>query len=217
MGGRARAFNYTEGEFSFLLPLIVRQVPGSNGVFDATSPYGYPGPVSNAPLEEQGFWRRACASVAASLREQSLLTCFVRFNPLLEVPLEVLREFGRVDRHGSTVAIDLTLSDDEVFAGYRNNHRRQIRRARERGLSVVMDDWRALRGFEHLYNETMRRVGAHPSYFFDSRYFERLCNALGDHIHLASVILDREMQGGGLFFESDGIVQFHLGATRDDA
>jgi len=217
MGGRARACLYTEGDLSFLLPLVVRQVPGGQGVIDAISPYGYPGPVSNASLEETDFWHRACASVIASLRDQSLLTCFVRLNPLFETPLKVLRDFGEVQAHGYTVAIDLTVSDAEVWAGYRTNHRRQIRRAREGGLSLVMDDWGTLPEFERIYHETMRRVGADPSYFFDSHYFRRLHAALGDHIHLASVIRHGEMQGGGLFFERDGIVQFHLGATRDDA
>lgn len=217
MKGRPRAFIYSEGAFSLLVPLVVREVPGGGGFHDATSPYGYPGPVSNAAIEEQAFWQRACAALVATLRTHSLVSCFIRMNPLFETPLNVLGSFGWVEQHSQTVAIDLMKSDDEVWAGYRLNHRRQIRRARDRGLAFVMDDWSLLPVFEKLYHETMRRVGAHPSYFFDSRYFMRLLDALGEHVHLASVALDGVILGGGLFFERDGVVQFHLGATRDDA
>src|SRR3712207_8266108 len=34
-------------------------------------------------------------------------------------------------------------------------------------------------------------------------------------VHIAVVDDDGTLAGGGIFFEQDGIVQYHLGATRD--
>ena len=42
--GQARALYVEDGARSMLLPLIVRDIPGSDSR-DATSPYGYPGPI----------------------------------------------------------------------------------------------------------------------------------------------------------------------------
>src|SRR4051794_26649899 len=57
--GRPVAFWYTDGDRALLLPLILRAIPDSD-LTDAVSPYGYPGPVSDAPVTETAFWERAC-------------------------------------------------------------------------------------------------------------------------------------------------------------
>jgi len=44
--GRPRAPYVTDVRRTMLLPLVIRGIPG--GGFDATSPYGYPGPVGTA-------------------------------------------------------------------------------------------------------------------------------------------------------------------------
>jgi hypothetical protein len=49
-GGAPAAVRYDELGRVLLLPLGVRPIPDS-GMRDAASPYGYPGPVSNAGLD----------------------------------------------------------------------------------------------------------------------------------------------------------------------
>jgi hypothetical protein len=207
------AFVHRGDRHTFLLPLLLRPVPGSAAV-DAVSPYGYPGPVSDAPLDDDTSWRSAVQSLHDCLRSRAVVACFVRLHPLLPGRLDALARTGTVVQHGHTVSVDLTVPGDVLWARTRSNHRRNIEQARRSGLRVVIDDWSRLPEFVDAYHETMRRVGATESYFFPPAYFESLRTQVPDPVHLAVVDDGGTLAGGGIFFEQDGIVQYHLGATR---
>lgn len=214
--GRPGAYIYEEAGDLLLVPLVLRRIPDSLRI-DATSPYGYPGPI--ATTTDPRFWLRAVDSMMVALRAAGVVSCFVRLHPLLPAQLDALAGPGEVVRHGSTVSIDLRPPIEEVLAGFRANHRRQIARAARRGYQVTVDDWQHLDSFVDIYYETMRRVGAAPAYFLTREQFARLRTSLGDRIHLLLVRESPAAQilAGGLFFESCGIVQYHLGATRSIA
>jgi len=212
-GRRTTAFAYREGRHVFVLPLMLRVVDGTE-YLDATSAYGYPGPVSNCT--DNGFWLRATEALVELLHRERVVTCFVRLHPLLPVDLAALARLGPTPLHGLTVSIDLTLPDDEAWRLIRANHRRAIIRARARGYRLVVDPWDHLDDFIGMYHETMRRVGASSGYFFESSYFHALPEAVGEHVHLMLVEADGTFISGGIFFEYGGIVQYHLGATRSD-
>ena len=207
------AFLHTGERHTFLLPLLLRPVPGSTGL-EALSPYGYPGPVSDTPLDDEASWRLAVQSLHDCLRAAGVVTCFVRLHPLLPGRLDALARAGTVVQHGHTVSIDLTVPGDVLWARTRSNHRRNIEQARRSGLQVVVDDWSRLPEFIEAYHETMRRVEATESYFFPAAYFESLRKHVPGSAHLAVVDDGGTLAGGGIFFEQDGIVQYHLGATR---
>jgi Acetyltransferase (GNAT) domain len=207
------AFLHTGARHTFLLPLLLRPVPGATGL-EALSPYGYPGPVSDAPLDDDASWREAVQSLHDCLRSRGVVTCFVRLHPLLPGRLDALARAGTVVQHGHTVSIDLTVPGEVLWARTRSNHRRNIEQARRSGLRVVIDDWSRLPEFVEAYHETMRRVGATESYFFPPAYFESLRKHVAGSVHLAVVDDGGTLAGGGIFFEQDVIVQYHLGATR---
>jgi hypothetical protein len=207
------AFLHTGERHRFLLPLLLRPVPGSTGV-EALSPYGYPGPVSDSPLDDETFWREAVQSLRDCLSAARVVTCFVRLHPLLPGRLDALARAGTVVQHGHTVSIDLTVPGDVLWARTRSNHRRNIEQARRSGLQVVVDDWSRLPEFVEAYHETMRRVRATEQYFFPPAYFESLRKHVPGSVHLAVVDDSGTLAGGGIFLEQDGIVQYHLGATR---
>src|SRR5450759_2880152 len=74
--GEALALHVTDAGNSLLLPLIIRGIPGANG-FDVTSPYGYPGPLTNG-LGDPTFIRRAMVAGMPVLREAGVVSAFVR-------------------------------------------------------------------------------------------------------------------------------------------
>lgn len=214
--GHSVAFVYERGPHLLLLPLLLRDVPGTD-LLDATSAYGYPGPVSNAPPETaEDFWRDACQALTAVLARTGAVSCFVRVHPLLPFSPDSLRTVGNLVHHGPTVAIDLRQPAETIWAGFRSNHRRQIRSALRSGVETRFDDWSVLDEFVDCYHETMHRVEAGPEYFFPTDYFGALHNELGPRAHLVTAHLQGTAIGGGLFFEHAGIVQYHLGATRSD-
>ncbi|MBM2623298.1 GNAT family N-acetyltransferase [Actinoplanes sp. LDG1-06] len=210
-GGTPVAFRYDEADRVFLLPLLLRPVPDTD-LQDATSPYGYPGPVGS---EDAAFWSRAAGMMRELLCTEGVVTAFARLHPLLAGPHEALAPAGTLLNHGETVSIDLTLSLDELWSQTHRSHRNQINKATRAGVEIVFDDWTLYDTWIDTYHATMRRVGATDFYFFGTEHFHNLRDALADHVHLAVAALDGRVLGGNLFFEYDGMMHTHLQSTAD--
>lgn len=213
-GGTPVAFHYTDGDRIVLLPLVLRPIPDTDQL-DATSPYGYPGPVSNAPPDDEAFWSSACRALTEVLCARGVVTAFIRLHPLLTAPLPALSGVGTVVHHGQTVALDLTLTPEQMWSQTGRTHRNQINKSRRADVSIVVDDWDRLESWIGTYHANMRRVGATGFYFFEPGYFHGLRAALGPRLHLAVALADDEVLGGNLFFEHGGIMHTHLQSTRD--
>jgi GNAT acetyltransferase-like protein len=212
-GGTPTAFRYAEGDRHLLMPLIVRDIPGTD-LRDALSPYGYPGPVSDAGPADLPFWERACAAMIRTLLARGIVTAFVRLHPLLDTPVRTLGRFGTVIRHGETVSMDLRIGVDQMWQQTRSDHRNHINRARRAGTKVVFDDWNRLGDWVEVYHDNMRRVGATSYYFFTRDHLAALHDAVGDRMHLAVAIEGDEVVGGNTFFEYDGICTGYVSSTR---
>jgi hypothetical protein len=213
-GGRPAAFIYRDGSDFMLVPLIVRRVPDSP-CSDALSPYGYGGPT--ASTDDPDFWREALTAFQDALLEINVIACLLRLHPLMPAGVDPLRRVAAVVEHGQTVSVDLARDAEDVVAGIRTNHRRDIQRARSLGHQGIVDDWSLLPDFLEIYAETMDRVGATDQYRFEPSYVPSLRRALGDAVHLVAVVADGRTTAAGIFFESSGIVSYHLGATRTEA
>jgi len=91
-----------------------------------------------------------------------------------------------------------------------------VRKLRDSGFVGFHDcEKRYLPEFVTVYTETMRRAGAQSSYFFDEAYFNLLTRELADVSHLFVALKDGEVAAATLCTICDGIVQDHLGGTRD--
>lgn len=212
-GGSPAAYRFDDGGNTFLLPLILREIPDTTST-DAISPYGYPGPV--ATTADPGFWELAGRHMADVLGAQGVITAFVRLNPLLPAPRAALASVGTVVHHGETVSIDLTLDYEEMWKQTHRSCRNQIGKAKRAGVEIVFDDWSYFDHWIGTYHATMRRVGATEFYFFTADYFRRLRDALGERAHLAAAVAaDGELLGGNLFFEYGTIMHTHLQSTKD--
>ena len=209
--GVGRAVLVESGERCFLLPLIVREIPG--GGRDATSPYGYPGPIGEG-MEQEAFVKAAFHEARRILAAEGIVSLFVRFHPVLNpvVPEGV----GHVASHGDAVAIDLSQPAEALWQQTRRNHRQQITNSIRLGHTVGLEDTNeTFEAFKRLYRATMRRVDAPAYYSFDDAHFEELRSAMGERMRLAAVRIGGELAAAGLFIEEDGIVEFHLSATDD--
>jgi hypothetical protein len=184
---------------------------------DAISPYGYPGPllkVGSSQPDREGFLDEAISSMKREMAGQGVCSAFVRLHPLLTSFQESLARHGELVRHGETVVIDLSLSDEELWRQTRKGHKSEINKLKREGFSAEMDSpWTYLPTFVRLYNETMERVRAEDYYFFNEDYFLGLRDALADHMHLCVVKDGDDLAAGSLFVECCGIVQYHLSAS----
>jgi hypothetical protein len=219
--GTARLFVYSEGEHFIAIPLLLRPIGAApcharwgEELWDATSVYGYAGPIASHPEIPVSVVRNFQAALREGLLERNVVTAFSRMHPLLP-QRGFLANLGEYTPLGPTVSVDLTLQTDVQRSQYRKNHKRDINKLRRLGATCFHDkDWRYLDQFVGIYYENMRRVDASEGYFFDGAYFDRLAS-MESQVHLFVCMLEDTVICGGLFFSCDGIVQYHLGGTRD--
>jgi carbamoyl-phosphate synthase large subunit len=216
--GTAQLFAYRDGEYTIALPLLLRQVEACGGDkwSDATSVYGYAGPlVSHADIPTsvtRGFQE----ALKEALSERGVVAAFSRLHPLIS-QAGTLAGLGDYRPAGQTVSIDLTLPLDVQRAQYRSSTKTRINKLRRDGVVCLRDENRCHLGdFIGIYHQTMRRVNAHSSYFFDGDYFSRLASGLGPKLQLFVVTVGGRFAAGVLVTICNGIVQYHLGATGDD-
>lgn len=216
--GRAHLFVHREAGFVIGLPLLLRPVDpaDADGLQDATSVYGYAGPVASHPSVPAEVVRSFQAQLESELVGRRVVTVFSRLHPLI-AQREMLAGLGEICAGGVTVSVDLTLPPDEQWAGYSKKTRRIIRKAEEAGITCSRDQDGAYRAaWVDLYRDTMRRVGASDSYLYDADYFDMLAAELGPMLQLFVALDGRALAAAGLFTICDGIVQAHLGAMNRD-
>lgn len=215
--GSAHLFAYHDGAYTIALPLLLRPVEAAGGKAwcDATSVYGYAGPLASHAVMPASVVRNFQKALKETLAGLRVVAVFSRLHPLMP-QCGMLSGLGDCRREGETVSIDLTLPPEEQRAQYRSSLRTHINKLRRGGLVSRRDgEKRHLPEFTEIYHQTMRRVKARSSYFFEPEYFTRLAKGLGPALELFVVTLDGVVIAGGLFTICDGIVQYHLGGTRD--
>lgn len=223
-GGEATAFYAEHGAAKLLVPLLLRCLPPVlNAPKDwrgAINPYGYPSPLFVPDVESQQseaaqfeiLWRMFCAAAS----ERNVVSVFLRLHPLLPLPFGVLEKWGRLVQHGQTVYLDLKNSDN-VLDGLCRNHRRDIKKLKESGFRVEIDEWNHYPRFIEIYRSTMNRLDADQKYYFEGDYFSHLRTALGEKLHLATVIAPSgEIAAAEIFTTTCGILQNHLAGTADE-
>lgn len=212
---------YVESKGTALLaPLLIRKLPDAldapSGWRDASSPYGYPTPLLSDP-EGFGSAENLFATFRTAAAEANIVTAFLRLHPLLPLGFDDRTRIGDLVRHGDTVAVDLTASREEMWSQTRANHRSDINKLRRREFTVRIDDWSYFGEFQRIYRLTMQRVDADDYYRFADSYFAGLRNALGEGLHLITVLSpNQQVAAAGLFTGIHKIVEYHLGATNPD-
>jgi sugar transferase EpsL len=215
--GIARLFLYSENGYTIALPLLLRPVDAGEpeGWTDAISVYGYSGPVASHERLPESFLQSFQGTLRDELLRARVVSVFSRLHVLIPQQ-EMLAGLGECVENGQTVSIDLSLPEEEQRAHYKKDCHRRLRKLREAGFVCIHDrEKRYLQEFVEVYYETMRRAGAAASYFFDRMYFEMLTRELDDLSHLFVVLKDHHVAAAVICTSCNGIVQVHLGGTRD--
>jgi Acetyltransferase (GNAT) domain len=215
---QAEAIVIAQGENIFFVPYLLRSCQdllnssdSSENYFDVLSPYGYPGFLWHGEESSlANFLPLALQNLQDALKFRGVCSAFFRLHPILS---DCYPEPNVFIDNGETVSIDLTLTENELWAHTRKGHQSTINKCKRLGLeSKVVPFEDHIDVFLEIYNETMNRVVAKESYYFGRDYFLDLLK-LGDRIHLGIVELEGQAICASLFFECGGIVQAHLGGT----
>ena len=212
-GTVAVLLHVSTGAGEYALPLLLRSV-GDDGSLDATSAYGYGGPVATGDVD--------LAAVGAALDAwavaNGVVATFLRFHPLLgNVRLAPPR--AEVVELGSTVAWNVA-TGRELLPAMHTHHRRAARKADKAGVEVrITVGPTDLAAFRAMYDYTMRRQEASAFYFFADEYWDALIDDAGGELVLVEAVLadDDESVAALLCIAHGEWLHYHLGASADAA
>lgn len=163
--GSAHIFAYHDGSYTMAVPLLLRPVEPSGGEAwsDATSVYGYAGPLASHAGMPAAVVRSFQKRLKEALAARRVVSVFSGLHPLIP-QRGMLAGLGDCRPEGETVSIDLTLAPEEQWSQYRSALKTRIKKLRRGGLVCLRDrDKCHLPEVTDIYHQTMRRVKAHSS------------------------------------------------------
>lgn len=176
--------------------------------YDIQGAYGYNGLIASNDKAEfvVEFWRE----FDAWCQENDIMAEFMRFHPLLnnqKLALPKMKTF--FSRH--TVALDLSLSLDEIWTQqFSSKNRNMIRKAEKESVTIVeSDDYET---FRKLYDGTMTSLNAEGYYFFPQSYYDEYKASFKNNSILYFAILDGKVIAGSMFMFSHDYAHYHLSA-----
>lgn len=206
------------------LPFLKRpicEVEGLEGspYYDASSAYGYPGPISSINENDPSslaFSKLFQNDLSNFFNQDSIISFFCRFHPI-SPNTWLLNGLFDIESAGKTVAIDLNLSDQEQLQQLSNSLKRNIRKAKKSGIQIEQDsNLQSIEVFMKIYYETMDRVAASPLYFFPEEYFKHLRDTLNKSARLFISKLGNEIMSASLFLASNKHIHYHLSGTSTE-
>jgi serine/alanine adding enzyme len=225
--GYGRAVTVSEGgqwvlleafDGAWQVPLIVRTL--ADGTKDAITPHfsGVYASPCLSPLQIQHGW----SATVRALEDLGVISLVLRDSPLLPHPPHLRDQQSLVTGH-PTVVLE-PVDNDSAWSGMVKTNRTKIRKALKNGYTgdvraASSADLASGGDFRRLYEQTMRRVGADPVYFFSDQYYQRLREGLGANLLIAEV---RDTDGvpvaADLLMRHGARLHGHLsGSNHDDA
>lgn len=207
--------SYNEEGYGISLPLIIRPIENTN-YFDATSVYGYSGPLHSKHHIPDRIIKKFNTAIKGCFNDLNIISVFSRLHPLVEDQDHFLN-IGDIVPLGKTVSIDLTLSLEEQHSQYRRRLKSRLNKLRRSDLHIFEDtNHEYIDDFIKIYHETMHRVNADVSYFFDREYFNNLLLAKDIDARLFFIKDGDKLVSGGVFTFTNGIIEYHLSGTKTE-
>lgn len=207
--------NNTES-LNIALPLIIRKIEGSQ-YFDATSAYGYGGPLASSASNESDFLAFQF-ELQDYFKKEKIISIFSRLHPFIIKQEKILNTLGVIKTLGKVVNINLGVSKEEQVSQYSKTTKRYLKKIRNTCSIVVKNDSDAIHKFIALYEENMNRVNAKSEYFFPKDYYLNFANATDFKTEFVFVVLNdtKEIISGAMIIYTNTIVQYHLSGTLND-
>lgn len=209
-------FTYQEDDYTLILPLIIRPIPDAQGFFDATSVYGYAGPLAshnNIPKEVISNFEK---KLDQKFLEYNIIAVFSRLHPFFENE-KLISKLGNIVNLSQTVYIDLRISLEAQYGQYRKGVKSDIKALIRDGYSIFEDtELKYLNDFISIYNENMVRVNAASMYFFSEQYYNDFLKSDEIAAKLYFIKKGDEIVAGSIIVFSKSVIQYHLSATKTE-
>jgi hypothetical protein len=217
--GATHTLRIESEEAVLVAPLVVREIDGGPER-DGVSPYSFPGVVERDG--GPGHARRSNSGEAppdVSRPPVKLDPSAIDFSGTGLVSVFIRHTLGEPLLSGSTPRNVVQIADSTLPPKSRPSDRRQIRRNLEAGYELELVPGRETTegqraGFVDVYERTMRRTKAEEHYFFGGAYFDRILEAEGTWLALATAG-DGALAAASLAVVSDGFLHYYLSGSSD--
>lgn len=214
-GDRALCAVSTSSNGQVMFPFVLRAIhhePWMLGapdeVFDISVPFGYGGPfLISGTGEPDTFWD----DLTQWAQRNNVVSGFLRLSLFTDQLLPVAGETVSV---GYNVVRRLDLPPEQLWMNYRHKVRKNVKRARARGLQVEVDYTGAyLDDFLAVYFSTLDRRGAEPWYYHDRDFFDDLIKSLSGQFAFFHCVDADHIVSSELVLISSRHVYSYLGGT----
>lgn len=202
----------TDSENIMLFPFLKRSFEYKGKQYsDFETAYGYGGPIFNT--KDCNFIEESVKLLYKKFVEYNYIAGFVRFHPLLN-NYNSFNEIGTVILDRKTVAIDLTLSEEDIWMNeIHTKNRNVIKKAIKEDLKFVVDDkFEYLNRFIDLYNSTMNKLNADNFYYFKEDYYNNFIENINDSF-LGVVLKKDKVISAAIFMYSGDYGHYHLSGS----
>ncbi|WP_282123449.1 peptidoglycan bridge formation glycyltransferase FemA/FemB family protein [Algibacter mikhailovii] len=207
---------YTNNRTTIGIPLLLRNI--KNTMYrDATSVYGYSGPLSKGVTEDFDN-SRFVEILTQYFSKHDVISIFSRLNPFIPNQNKLLKNFGEILQSGKVVNIDLKLDKVIQRQNYHRRLKNHINKSRKSCTVIKSNSLDDIDIFMDIYNENMARVNAQKNYYFKREYFVKLLESkdFETEIYFARENTTKKIISGAMFFKTNSIIQYHLSGTRDE-
>ena len=140
--------------------------------YDIQGAYGYNGVVTNCKDSDfmADFWK----AFDAYCHEEHIIAEFMRFHPVMKNYEQGMGHFNMIhDRQ--TVYLDLTQSEEDIFAGFDKGTRQHVRKAAKTiEIRPAERTEESVEIFNRIYRENMEHVNSIPYLFFNLQHFRNM-------------------------------------------
>jgi len=159
----------------------------SENYYDITTAE-YGGPMISCKYEkkENIFFQNFMKAFDVHCKKNNIITEFVRLNSMLgNYKFFIENKIEGIVKTKDIVYVDLTKSMDSIFADFKEENRKSIKKAEQNAVKIIIkNDDKSIEKFRELYLKTMEKRNARDEYRFSKEYFLTLFKELGDGVKL---------------------------------
>ena len=166
--------------------------------------------------EDEEFKKNSLRMLYQVFADNNYVAGFVRFHPLFS-NYEYFDKIGRVLFDRKTIAIDLSLSENEIWMNeIHTKNRNVIKKAEKNGLEFIVDnEYHYYDEFVKLYNSTMDKLHADDFYYFPQEYNLLLKEKIKDSF-LGIVKKENEILSAAIFLYHGIYGHYHLSGSKKE-
>lgn len=178
--------------------------------FDVATPYGYGGWIIEGEETKELF-----ASYESWCRENSIISEFVRFHPMLKNH-EACEAFYEVIRLGEVVHMDLS-SPAVIWDNIISKNRNVIRKAVKNDVRIYNGRFPEIyETFRNIYNGTMDKDHAEEYYYFGKEFYQSVLEDLPNNAQVFFAEKEGKVIAASIILTANGRINYHLsGSLRE--